>query len=99
MKSIAEVVCEFIAVTRQLSWLVAAEEWLRVQFRDWFDKAGQRIHVASCGAGDTAYLPVSPAYLPNFYKSRSNVSRLFFERTSAIFSIAVACSPNRRVIT
>jgi len=56
-------------------------------------------HVTFGGAGDTAYLPVSAACLPNFFKSRSNVSRSFFERTSAIFSIAVACSPNPRVIT
>ena len=45
------------------------------------------------------YMRVSAACLPNFFKSRSNVSLSFFERTSAIFSIAVACSPNPRVIT
>ena len=37
--------------------------------------------------------------MPNFFKSRSNVSRSFFERTPATSSIAAACSPNPRVIS
>ena len=47
----------------------------------------------------SVYLRVSAACLPNFFKSRSNVSRSFFERTPATFSIAAACSPNPRVIS
>jgi len=47
MKSIAEVVREFIAGIRQLSWLVTAEKWLRVELRDCFE-AGQRIYVVLC---------------------------------------------------
>jgi len=46
----------------------------------------------------SVYLRVSAACLPNFFKSRSNVSRSFFERTPATSSIAAACSPNPRVI-
>ena len=42
----------------------------------------------------SVYLRVSAACLPNFFKSRSNVSRSFFERTPATSSIAAACSPN-----
>jgi S1-C subfamily serine protease len=44
------------------------------------------------------YLRVSAACLPNFFKSRSNVSRSFFERTAATVSIAVACSRKPRVM-
>ena len=47
----------------------------------------------------SVYLRVSAACLPNFFKSRSNVSRSFFERTPATSSIAAACSPNPRVIS
>src|SRR6266480_3810547 len=47
----------------------------------------------------SVYLRVSAACLPNFFKRRSNVSRSFFERTAATFSIAAACSPNPRVIS
>jgi len=45
------------------------------------------------------YLRVSAACLPNFFKSRSKVSRSFFERTLATSSIAAACSPNPRLIS
>ena len=36
---------------------------------------------------------------PQFFKSRSNVSRSFFDRRPATSSIAAACSPNAWVIT
>ena len=48
---------------------------------------------------EPVYLRVSAACLPNFFKSRSNVSRSFFERTLATSSIAAACSPNPRLIS
>ena len=50
-------------------------------------------------ATDPIYLLVSAACFPNFFKSRNNVSRSFFERTPASSSIAAACSPNPRVIS
>jgi hypothetical protein len=42
------------------------------------------------GPPGPVYLRVSAACLPNFFKSRRNVSRSFFERTSATSSIAAA---------
>jgi hypothetical protein len=45
------------------------------------------------------YLRISAACFPSFFKSRSNVSRSFFEKAPATSSIAAACSPNPRVIS
>jgi hypothetical protein len=45
------------------------------------------------------YLRVSAACFPIFFKSRSNVSRSFFERTLTAVSMATACSRNPRVIS
>jgi hypothetical protein len=42
---------------------------------------------------------IGPACFPNFFKSRSNVSRSLFERTLTTVSIAAACSRNPRVIS
>jgi hypothetical protein len=44
------------------------------------------------------YARVSAACLPNFFKSRSNVSLSVFERTLTAVSIAAACSRKPRVI-
>ena len=60
--------------------------------------AGERAGVCQPHLGPV-YLRVSAACLPNFFKSRSNVSRSFFERTLATSSIAAACSPNPRLIS
>ena len=40
------------------------------------------------------YLRVSAACLPSFFKSRSNISRSFFERTLTAVSMVAACSQN-----
>jgi hypothetical protein len=60
--------------------------------------AGERAGVCQPHLGPV-YLRVSAACLPSFFKSRSNVSRSFFERTMATSSIAAACSPNPRLIS
>jgi len=60
--------------------------------------AGERAGVCQPHLGPV-YLRVSAACLPNFFKSRSNVSRSLFERTLATSSIAAACSPNPRLIS
>src|SRR5436189_6329549 len=57
-----------------------------------------RCDVSVWGAGDIGHFRVSAACLPNFFKSRSNVSRSFFERTPATSSIAAACSRTRPTI-
>src|SRR6202162_840700 len=60
--------------------------------------AGERAGVCQPHLGPV-YLRVSAACLPNFFKSRTNVSRSFFERTLATSSIAAACSLNPRLIS
>ena len=47
----------------------------------------------------SVYLRVSAACLPNFFKSRSNVSRSFFERTPAAFPSRRRARRNPRVIS
>jgi S1-C subfamily serine protease len=46
----------------------------------------------------SVYLRVSAACLPNFFKSRSKVSRSLFERTPTASSSAAACSRKPRVM-
>lgn len=55
--------------------------------------------IARVKSGRSVYLRVSAACFPNFFKSRSNVSRSFLERTPATSSIAAACSPTPWVIS
>ena len=55
--------------------------------------------IAHVKSGRSVYLRVSAVCFPNFFKSRGDVSRSFFDRTPATSSIAAACSPNSWVIT